>query len=282
MRCEKGRRPTVSIPFRRFSLQAVVSDQSSESAGNVTEGEVYVSRTLNRRRWNQGTYSSNGACETRGSHRPPYIRAFRPGCWHLHRRNTGARSHVPTQPRGSTFCGADRVAIFGARKDDFSVRRESRMLASLPKGNRALGVREPLPADATYAEKIQHFLGYQNIRRGSGPLGGDSVQGNARYPAGPLEAELKEQLGDALMSQALRPIAVVSCEFDSGSPEVFRGRWPRPARGGRCSYAGRCTSHVSGADVFSTICLQRCRRSKQEACRRRSGVRERPCVRWVH
>lgn len=70
---------------------------------------------------------------------------------------------------------------------------------------------------------MRSFFGFQNVAEVFATGGGDSEQGNARYPAGPLEAELRDQLGDALMSSALRPVAVVSCDFGTGLPVLFRG-----------------------------------------------------------
>jgi patatin-like phospholipase/acyl hydrolase len=54
-------------------------------------------------------------------------------------------------------------------------------------------------------------------------FGGNSTQGNARYPSEPLERELQSQLGDALMSAALKPVAVVSCDLKTRLPLIFRG-----------------------------------------------------------
>lgn len=96
----------------------------------------------------------------------------------------------------------------------------------LPRGGlreKLLGVRTPMPAGATPSEKLKRFLGYENIAKVFSPLGGSGEQGNARYPAGPLEAELRAQLGEVMMSSALRPIAVISCDLDRGTPLVFRG-----------------------------------------------------------
>lgn len=86
-----------------------------------------------------------------------------------------------------------------------------------------LGVRSPLPPDAAPTERLKHLLGWENIAKAAAPFGGQGEQGNARYPAGPLETELQNQLGSARMSSALRPIAVVSCDLGRGTPLVFRG-----------------------------------------------------------
>lgn len=86
-----------------------------------------------------------------------------------------------------------------------------------------LGVRSPLPADATARERAEHFMGFENTRRLGAVTGGAGTQGNARYPAEPLEAELRSQFGDTLMSQALRPVAVVSCDLDRADPLIFVG-----------------------------------------------------------
>lgn len=89
--------------------------------------------------------------------------------------------------------------------------------------NALFGVRTPLVHAASVGQRIAHFMGAENIRRVSAPLGGTGPQGNARYPAGPLEEELQLELGEARLSSALRPIAVVSCDFQRGIPLVFRG-----------------------------------------------------------
>ncbi len=86
-----------------------------------------------------------------------------------------------------------------------------------------LGVRSPLPADPTARERAEHFMGFENTRRLGAVTGGAGTQGNARYPAEPLEAELRSQFGDTLMSQALRPVAVVSCDLDRADPLIFVG-----------------------------------------------------------
>lgn len=85
------------------------------------------------------------------------------------------------------------------------------------------GVRSPLPADAAPSDRLKRLLGWENTAKVGAPFGGRGEQGNARYPAGPLERELQKQLGSARMSSALRPIAVVSCDLDRGTPLVFRG-----------------------------------------------------------
>ena len=86
-----------------------------------------------------------------------------------------------------------------------------------------LGDRPSIPPNASVKDKFRNFMGYQNIAKVSAPFGGGSGQGNARYPAEPLEQELRGQLGDTMMSQALRPVAVVSCDFARRIPLVFRG-----------------------------------------------------------
>jgi patatin-like phospholipase/acyl hydrolase len=96
-------------------------------------------------------------------------------------------------------------------------------MVGLPRKSPIFGTRTPLPPNATAAERIKHFMGYQNVAKVGSPLGGNTGQGNARYPAGPLEHELQDQLGETMMSRALRPVAVVSCDLDRGIPLVFRG-----------------------------------------------------------
>lgn len=92
-----------------------------------------------------------------------------------------------------------------------------------PKGSRLFGVRTPLAPGASLSQRWKHLMGYENIEKLAAPFGGNTPRGNARYPSEPLEHELKAQLGDALMSQAILPIAVVSCDFDHGTPLIFRG-----------------------------------------------------------
>lgn len=88
---------------------------------------------------------------------------------------------------------------------------------------RLLGVRRPVAPDAAPSARLKQFLGWENMARIGAPFGGQGEQGNARYPAEPLETELQQQLGSARMSSALRPIAVVSCDLDRGAPLIFRG-----------------------------------------------------------
>jgi patatin-like phospholipase/acyl hydrolase len=92
-----------------------------------------------------------------------------------------------------------------------------------PKGKRLTGITPPLPPGASRLDRIKNFLGYQNIAKTFAPFGGHGKQGNSRYPSGPLEKELREQLGDARMSSAVCPVIVVSCDFATGRPLVFRG-----------------------------------------------------------
>ncbi|MBC7723917.1 MAG: patatin-like phospholipase family protein [Burkholderiaceae bacterium] len=118
-------------------------------------------------------------------------------------------------------------------------------LVGLPaKGNWLLGTRTPLPADATTGEKIAHFMGNQNVRKVVAAAGGTGAQGNARYPADGLEAQLQQRFGEHLMSEAVLPIAVVSCNFDTGAPVVFWGGGiSGPATGdARMKHAARATS----------------------------------------
>lgn len=99
-------------------------------------------------------------------------------------------------------------------------------MVGLPRASRKeeiVGTRTPLPATATTLERFKRRLGYQNIAKAFAPFGGEGGQGNAKYPAGPLEEELRNELEEVMMSRALRPVAVVSCDLDRGLPLVFRG-----------------------------------------------------------
>lgn len=96
-----------------------------------------------------------------------------------------------------------------------------RLPTSLKTGLR--GQRTPLPATASTADRMKHFMGRQNIRKGGSVFGGDKEQGNARYPAAGLESELQDQLGNVLMSGALKPVIGVSCDFEHQKPLLFRG-----------------------------------------------------------
>jgi len=85
------------------------------------------------------------------------------------------------------------------------------------------GRRPPLPDDASFGDQLANWLGYPNIKKLAASGGGGSKQGNARYPAEPLERLLQSQYGDRRMSQALRPVSVVSCDIDRNLPVVFQG-----------------------------------------------------------
>jgi len=85
------------------------------------------------------------------------------------------------------------------------------------------GTRAPLAPGATAGERAKSALGWGNIARVFSGTGGGKKQGNARYPVGPLEAELDQQFGDARMSQALRPVAVVSCDLARSEHLLFCG-----------------------------------------------------------
>lgn len=61
------------------------------------------------------------------------------------------------------------------------------------------------------------------ISRFAAIFGGGQEQGNARYPAKPLEALLVQIFGDRHMSEALVPVMVVSCDLDTAEPVIFRG-----------------------------------------------------------
>ena len=85
------------------------------------------------------------------------------------------------------------------------------------------GPRTPLPSGASFGDKLRHFMGYQNVAKVTSVTGGSGAQGNARYPATFLEAELQMQLGATVMSEALRPVAVMSCDINRKTPLVFLG-----------------------------------------------------------
>lgn len=90
--------------------------------------------------------------------------------------------------------------------------------------NLLLGTRTPIEANATTVDRFKHFMGFENIAKTSAPLGGNSGgQGNARYPAGPLERRLQETFGQTPMNAAVRGVAVVTCDFDTGEPIVIAG-----------------------------------------------------------
>lgn len=129
------------------------------------------------------------------------------------------------QPNGTARSAADARSLYLQRGASIFPLGGVPTVGTPPGGlqEKPLGVRAPLPAGATPAERMKHSMGWDNVAKVAAPLGGHGAQGNARYPAAPLEAELKEQLGDAMMSSALRPIAVVSCDLDRGTPLVFRG-----------------------------------------------------------
>lgn len=129
------------------------------------------------------------------------------------------------QPNGTARSAADARSLYLQRGASIFPLGGVPMVGAPPGGVREklFGVRTPLPAGATPAERMKHFMGWGNVAKVAAPLGGQGAQGNARYPAGPLEAELKAQLGDAMMSSALRPIAIVACDLDRGTPLVFRG-----------------------------------------------------------
>lgn len=85
------------------------------------------------------------------------------------------------------------------------------------------GTRTALPEDATARQRFERVMGFEGIRKTFAWGGGDKAQGNASYPAAPLERLLAAELGETLMSRALRPVAAVSCDLDTGAPLVFRG-----------------------------------------------------------
>lgn len=85
------------------------------------------------------------------------------------------------------------------------------------------GVRPPVPDNASLADRFKHFMGYPNVAKVAAVTGPPTAQGNARYPAEPLEAELHHQYGEVMLSQALRPVGVVSCDLDDAQPMLFLG-----------------------------------------------------------
>jgi len=85
------------------------------------------------------------------------------------------------------------------------------------------GVRTALPPAAGLGERFRHFMGYENIAKMFSPTGGRGAQGNARYPATYLDAELQAQFGGTSMAAAIRPVAVLSCDLDRRTPLIFTG-----------------------------------------------------------
>lgn len=72
--------------------------------------------------------------------------------------------------------------------------------------------------------KLRRLAGWDGIAKTLSPFGGGrGGHGNARYPAGPLEEELREQLGATMLSAAVKPVCVVSCDLERGVPLVLRG-----------------------------------------------------------
>lgn len=79
----------------------------------------------------------------------------------------------------------------------------------------ALGLTRPEPPPALELRGL--FLD-----RGAAIFPPAGEPGEPRDP-GPLEAELAERLGAAVMSEALRPAVAVSCDADERRPVLFRG-----------------------------------------------------------
>lgn len=75
----------------------------------------------------------------------------------------------------------------------------------------------------TLLGKLKRLSGWDGIGKTFSWGGGHGAQGNARYPAAPLEAELEDQLGETLMSEAIKPVAVVSCDLQRSAPLVLKG-----------------------------------------------------------
>lgn len=82
-----------------------------------------------------------------------------------------------------------------------------------------LGTRTALPAEASFGDRVKHFMGYENINKLVAPLGG---HGNARYPATGLMQVLLEYLGDVRLRQARRRVGVTSYEYVTRQPWIFR------------------------------------------------------------
>jgi uncharacterized protein len=85
------------------------------------------------------------------------------------------------------------------------------------------GVRTQQPDDADLRTRSQHALGFQNVSNIFAPFGEHGEQGNARYSAAPLEQELRREFGTTRMSQAIKPVAVVSYDFERRKPLIFQG-----------------------------------------------------------
>lgn len=127
------------------------------------------------------------------------------------------------------------------------------MVGLPPRGSRLFGVRTPLPAGSSLGDRFKNLMGYPNIAKVVSPLGGGAERGNARYPTKPLEDELRRQLGEELMSNAVRPVAIVSCDFETAAPLVFRGGGLDQAVLGDAKmwHAARATS--AGPTFFQTF-----------------------------
>jgi uncharacterized protein len=106
------------------------------------------------------------------------------------------------------------------------------------------GVRTPLPDNASLSDRFKHFMGFQNVAKVAAVTGPPTAQGNARYPAAPLEAELSRQFGEVHLSQALRPVCVVSCDLSDAQPLLFLGGGLPPGQLGdtQMRHAARATS----------------------------------------
>lgn len=120
--------------------------------------------------------------------------------------------------------------------------------------NAWLGDRAPLKANPSLTDRFKHFMGYENIAKTFAPTGGGrGGQGNARYPAEPLEEHLRSEVGEVLLSQAVRPVVVVSCDLARQEPLLFCGGGLNQAQMGDVPMwkAARATS--AGPTFFPAI-----------------------------
>ncbi|WP_209427787.1 patatin-like phospholipase family protein [Pararhodobacter sp. SW119] len=85
------------------------------------------------------------------------------------------------------------------------------------------GVRPPFANPAGHRDRVESAFGAPNLAQTFAPFGGRGKQGNARYPAAPLEEELRREFGTVRLSQAIKPVAVVSCDFVRKEPLIFQG-----------------------------------------------------------
>lgn len=80
------------------------------------------------------------------------------------------------------------------------------------------------PPGSTPMEILNHLMGQPLAEKiGAGTGYGHGPRGDARYPSEPLERILGDFLGSARMSEALKPVIVVSCDYSTGEPLLFSG-----------------------------------------------------------